>query len=69
MKKSALISALICSLIFALNGYSASAEILKIVVDDTIQPISDEYIGRAIDEAARRKAQAVLIEMNTPGEW
>ena len=67
MKKSALISALICSILFALSGSSASAEILKIVVDDTIQPISDEYIGRAIEEAARRKAQAVLIEMNTPG--
>ena len=67
MKKSALINALICSILFALSGSSASAEILKIVVDDTIQPISDEYIGRAIEEAARRKAQAVLIEMNTPG--
>ena len=67
MKKSALISALVCSIAFALNCCSASAEILKIVVNDTIQPISDEYIGRAIDEAARRKAQAVLIEINTPG--
>ncbi len=45
----------------------ASAEILKVVVDDTIQPISQEYISRAIDEAHRRNDQAVLIEMNTPG--
>jgi membrane-bound serine protease (ClpP class) len=45
----------------------SSAEILKIVVDDTIQPISAEYIARALDEAHRRHAQAVLIEMNTPG--
>jgi membrane-bound serine protease (ClpP class) len=44
-----------------------SAEVLKITVDDTIQPISQEYIARAIDEAHRRNAQAVLIEMNTPG--
>src|SRR5579863_1974457 len=44
-----------------------SAEVLKIVVNDTIQPITQEYIGRAIVEAARRKAQAVLIEINTPG--
>ena len=27
----------------------ASAQVLKIVVDDTIQPISAEYISRAID--------------------
>lgn len=45
----------------------SSAEIVKIVVNDTIQPISEEYISRAIDEAQRRNAQAVLIEMNTPG--
>lgn len=46
---------------------SASAEILKITVDDTIQPISAEYIARAVEEARRRNDQAVLIEMNTPG--
>jgi membrane-bound serine protease (ClpP class) len=45
----------------------ASAEILKIVVNDTIQPITEEYIARAIDEAARRNDQAVLIEITTPG--
>ena len=45
----------------------ASAEILKIVVHDTIQPVTEEYIARAIDEAARRNDQAVLIEINTPG--
>jgi membrane-bound serine protease (ClpP class) len=41
--------------------------VLKVTVDDTIQPISEEYIARAIAEAARSKDQAVLIEMNTPG--
>src|SRR5271165_4585300 len=45
----------------------ASAEVLKVVVDDTIQPISAEYITRAIDEARRRNDQAILIEINTPG--
>src|SRR5579863_1310699 len=45
----------------------ASAEILKVVLNDTIQPISEEYISRAIDEAQRRGDQAVLIEITTPG--
>ena len=45
----------------------ARAEVVKVVVDDTIQPITAEYISRAIDEAVRSNAQAVLIEMNTPG--
>src|SRR5215468_11106256 len=67
MKKSVVVSAFLCSIAFAFACGSASAEVLKVVVKDTIQPISQEYIARAIDEAARRKAQAVLIEMNTPG--
>ena len=45
----------------------SSAQVLKIVVDDTIQPITDEYIGRAIAEAEHNKDQALLIEINTPG--
>jgi membrane-bound serine protease (ClpP class) len=45
----------------------AHAEILKVTINDTIQPISAEYISRAIDEAHRRNDQAVWIEMNTPG--
>jgi membrane-bound serine protease (ClpP class) len=43
------------------------AEVLKIVVNDTIQPITQEYIARAIDEAQRRNDQAIVIEINTPG--
>lgn len=56
-----------CALSVVLASMFASAEILKVVVDDTIQPISEEYIARAIAEAGRRHDQAVLIEMNTPG--
>src|ERR1700721_4818430 len=48
-------------------GSRSSAEILKIVLDNTIQPITQEYISRAIDEAERRNDQAVLLEINTPG--
>ncbi|HXW13843.1 MAG TPA: nodulation protein NfeD [Terriglobia bacterium] len=45
----------------------SSAHVLRIVVNDTIQPITEEYIGRAIAEAERRKDDALLIELNTPG--
>ena len=44
-----------------------SAEILKLSVNDTIQPITAEYIGRALTEARQRGDKAVLIELNTPG--
>jgi membrane-bound serine protease (ClpP class) len=53
-------------LLFVLSAAS-SAEVLKIVVNDSIHPITDEYIGRAIAEAEHSKAQALLIEINTPG--
>ena len=53
--------------VLALFSLTARAEILKVVVNDTIQPISAEYIARAIDEARRRNDQAILIEINTPG--
>src|SRR5215471_3637835 len=43
------------------------ADILKIVVDDTIQAATAERIERAIDRATADKDAAVLIELNTPG--
>ena len=58
--------ALACSLAL-LFTLSASAEILKIEVNGVISPITEEYIGRAIDQAQKNKDQAVLIEISTPG--
>jgi membrane-bound serine protease (ClpP class) len=67
MKKFANTSAYVCLVLLVVVSSSASAEVLKVVVNDTIQPISGEYIARTIAEAARRNDQAVLIEINTPG--
>ncbi len=57
-------------IIFALSSLlssSASADVLKIVVNDAIHPITAEYIDRALQSAAANHDQAVLIEINTPG--
>ncbi len=51
----------------AVCSQAVSAQVIRVLVDDTIQPISAEHISRAIDNAERTGAQAVLIEMNTPG--
>ena len=67
MRRSSALNLVLCALSLIFLCCPVSAEILKIVVDDTIQPISEEYIARGIEEAARRNDQAVLIEMNTPG--
>jgi len=44
-----------------------SADVLKISINDAIQPVTAEFIGRALDLAAANHDQAVLIEINTPG--
>ena len=62
MKRAALFLALA-----ALVAINASASVLRIVVDDTIHPITDEYIGRALDRAAADRDELVIIELRTPG--
>ena len=54
------VAAMVCS-------FSANASVLRITVNDMIHPISDEYIGRALADAARAKDAAVIIELSTPG--
>ncbi len=46
---------------------ACSADVLRIAVNDAIQPVTAEYIGRALEAAAANHDQAVLIEINTPG--
>ncbi|HEY2361287.1 MAG TPA: nodulation protein NfeD [Candidatus Angelobacter sp.] len=57
------------AIVFALllASRAASADVLKIVVDDAIHPVVTERIARAIQEAQRTHADAVLIELRTPG--
>ncbi len=57
----------LAALTFLFLVASCSADVLKIVVDDTIQPVTAEYIQRALEVARRDKDQAVLMEINTPG--
>src|SRR3989454_10627751 len=61
------LSGLMAVLLLSVFSSLSSAEVLKIVVNDTIHPITDEYVGRAIAEAERNKDEALLIELNTPG--
>jgi membrane-bound serine protease (ClpP class) len=44
-----------------------SAEVLKIELNDAIQPVTAEYVARALEQAAANHDEAVLIEINTPG--
>jgi membrane-bound serine protease (ClpP class) len=62
MKRAALLSLVLLSVAAA-----ASADVLRLSVNNMIHPISDEFIGRGLDEAAATKADAVVIELRTPG--
>jgi membrane-bound serine protease (ClpP class) len=42
-------------------------QVIVLHLNDTIQPISDEYLTRGLQRAAEIHAVAVLIELNTPG--
>ena len=52
--------------IFLLSALS-KADVLKLVIDDTIQAATEERIERALDKAAAEKDDAVLLEISTPG--
>jgi len=55
------------ALFFLSFTLTSAAEVLKIVINDAIHPITDEFIGRALTDAQNRHADALLIEINTPG--
>src|SRR5438270_12590283 len=57
--------AIIAALLLA--SRAASADVLKIVVDDTIHPLVVENLDRAIHEAESTHADALLVELRTPG--
>ena len=55
------------ALLITILASSSSAEVLRVVVGDAIQPVTAEYIGRALETAAANHDEAVVIELNTPG--
>jgi membrane-bound serine protease (ClpP class) len=50
-----------------LAALPAAAQVLRLRIDGTIQPIAAERVSRAVDAAASRHAAALLIELDTPG--
>ncbi|HJX83175.1 MAG TPA: nodulation protein NfeD, partial [Candidatus Angelobacter sp.] len=61
------ISKLAVIVLVLLMPLASRADVLKVVVDDTIHPMVAEHIDRALQEAQRTHADAVLIELRTPG--
>jgi membrane-bound serine protease (ClpP class) len=42
-------------------------QVVVLHLNDTIQPISQEYVARGLKRAQDLRAEAILIELNTPG--
>jgi membrane-bound serine protease (ClpP class) len=58
---------LLTAFLLLIAALPAAAQILRLHIDGTIQPIAAEQISRAVDAAQARHAAALLIEINTPG--
>ena len=59
--------ALVVAALLATIALRARANVLRLNVNDTIQPISDEFIGRALDQEQREHDDAVILVISTPG--
>jgi membrane-bound serine protease (ClpP class) len=42
-------------------------EVMVITIDGVINPVASEYIGKGIKKANEKKAEALIIEIDTPG--
>ncbi len=62
-----LLSVLILACCWTLACPAQQPRVVLIHLNDTIQPISADYLVRGLDAAAAQHASAVLIEINTPG--
>jgi membrane-bound serine protease (ClpP class) len=62
-----LLCALLLTCCWTLAGHAEQPRVILIHLDDTIQPVSAGYMNRGLDAAAAQHADAVLIEINTPG--
>lgn len=58
---------LMIAVIALAQAQSPTPQVVVLNLDDTIQPISDQYLVRGFTQAAQSHATAVLININTPG--
>jgi membrane-bound serine protease (ClpP class) len=62
-----LLAALLLMFCSMLSARAQQPKVILIHLNDTIQPISADYLSRGLRAAESQHANAVLIEINTPG--
>jgi membrane-bound serine protease (ClpP class) len=68
-RSRALLALVLASLtsLFVPSCLGAAPQVVVLHLNDTIQPISDEYLLRGLKQAESLQAEAIIVELNTPG--
>ncbi|MCK5426364.1 MAG: nodulation protein NfeD [Thermodesulfovibrionia bacterium] len=66
MKNKALLLSL-CAVVLLFSSPPSHADIITIKADGVVNPVMSELISMSIDEAVSEKADALVIELDTPG--
>jgi membrane-bound serine protease (ClpP class) len=68
-RSRAVVTFFILSLAFVFAPFcvASTPQVVVLHLNDTIQPISEEYLARGLKHAEKIHSEAILIELNTPG--
>jgi membrane-bound serine protease (ClpP class) len=70
-KRFVFLAVVLFSVFFYLNSSlsveNKKSEVLVITVNGVINPVASEYIGKSIKKASEMNAEAMIIELDTPG--
>ncbi len=53
--------------LFFASANTVGSHVMLLTIDEAIGPATDDYIERALEAAARQRAELVVIRMDTPG--
>lgn len=67
MMKLTLIACLLLTACALAQVPGGTPRVVVLHLDDTIQPVSEQYLERGLNEAAKDHAAALLVDLNTPG--
>jgi len=65
--KAKIILIFVCLFVLSIFPLYANAEIITIKAGGVVNPVMSEYISKIIAEAAKERAEALVIELDTPG--